>query len=358
MSTTLPGVAMDSPRASVGDDDDDSPQFQSVIDATAIALVGVDVQGRTVLWNRAAESLFGWARHEVLGREPPIIPASLEKEWRLQMRQVLEGGRGADAAEAQRLGRDGRVIPVLRSSSPLHDARGRIVGILDSLLDITAHKQLDEESRALSQVRERELIAMDLHDGLIQSLYAVALGLATAARTEELDPTAARGALQRGRDEIEHIIDEARSYVLDLRARAFAPRDLLAGLRVLMDGVRLNARLEPHVEIDPLVNDRLMPEARAHVLYIAREALSNILRHAQATEVRLTLRVVGDAVHMTIADNGRGFNPSALKRTGRHGLRNMASRARLSGGRLQLHAEPGKGTELRLDLPTARRPVD
>jgi PAS domain S-box-containing protein len=357
MSTMLPGVVMGRPRASAGDDD--TPQFENVSDAIAVALVGVDVEGRVVLWNRAAEALFGWTRDEVLGRNPPIIPSMLEQEWRLQMRQVLEGGRGALMAETQRLARDGRLIPVLRSSSPLHDARGQLVGIVDSLLDITAHKQLDDESRALSQVRERELIAMDLHDGLIQALYAVALGLATSARAENLDVKTARTALQRGRDEIERVIEEARSYLLDLRAREFAPRDLAAGMQVLLDSVRLNGGIEPRVRINPLVNDRLEPETRGHLLYIAREALSNMLRHAGATEVRLELSVADDdAVRLVIADNGRGFDPSSVNRTGRHGLANMASRARLIGGRLEIEAGVGKGTELRLDIPGTRRTAD
>jgi len=87
-----------------------------------------------------------------------------------QMQRVFETGAPAAAAETQRIARDGRSIPVLRSSWPVFDASRRVVGLLDLLVDITGLKQLDEESRALAQVRERELISMDLHDGPIQSL--------------------------------------------------------------------------------------------------------------------------------------------------------------------------------------------
>src|SRR5687768_3796744 len=82
------------------------------IDAISAAIVGVDVHGRVVVWNPAAEALFGWRREEVLGREPPIIPPALRQEWRLQMRQSLEGGRGSVAAETQRINREGRLVPV------------------------------------------------------------------------------------------------------------------------------------------------------------------------------------------------------------------------------------------------------
>src|SRR4029077_12850659 len=111
---------------------------------------------------------------------------ALRQEWHLQMQRVLEIGQATPAAETQRLTRDGRLLAVVRSSSPLRDAAGQVIGLLDTLTDITALKQLEEESRAVSKVRERDLIAMDLHDGLIQSLYAVVLSL--AARERGVDP--------------------------------------------------------------------------------------------------------------------------------------------------------------------------
>jgi PAS domain S-box-containing protein len=319
------------------------------------AVVGVDVAGLTLFWNRAAENLFGWPREDVLGRVPPIVPDELQLEWRLQMRQVIDGDRSPDAAETQRCVRDGRLVSVLRSSAPLHDARGEVIGVLDTLTDITALKQMGDESRALSQVRERELIAMDLHDGMIQSLFAVALNLAAQERTDNLTLDDARQALQRARLEIEHTIGETRSYLFDLRARAFAPRDLLAGLRLLVDAVRLNGAIEPRIELDARVNERLDPEVRGHLLYVAREAIANILRHAQATSVSLQVVVEDDSVTLRVADDGRGFDTTTRTRRGHRGLRNMASRAKLVGGQLAVVSQPSGGTRITLEIPTRRR---
>ncbi len=325
------------------------------LDDVAAAIVGVDLDGKVVIWNSTAEHLFGWQHHEVVGREPPIVPRELHQEWRLQMRQVLDGGRSSDAAETQRLDRGGRLIPVLRSSVALRTARGEVTGVLDTLTDITAHKQLADESRALTQVRERELIAMDLHDGLIQSLYALVLNLAVQERSEDLDVESARAALRRSRAEIERAIEEARSYLFDLRAREFAPRDIVSGLRLLVDALRLNSAIAATLELDPQVNDVLDPEVRGHLLYIAREAVSNILRHAEASAASLSVTVRVEGVCLVITDNGRGFEASVRPKRGHRGLRNMASRARLVGGRLDIdHPEAG-GTRITLKIPTRRR---
>jgi PAS domain S-box-containing protein len=335
-------------RSDVGD---------ALLDATPAAIVGVDRLGRTIVWNRGAESLFGWSREDVIGRTPPIVPKALRQEWRLQMRQVLEGGRSTVAAETQRLARDGRLVPVMRSSAPLVDADGAPIGVLDTLIDMTEHKHLDDESRALAQIRERELIAMDLHDGLVQQLYSVVLGLAAHERDHGHAATPA-ATLGHVRAELESIIDETRRYLYDLRARELMPRNLTAGLRLLVDSLRLNASLTTDLRLDPSADARLEPDVRGQLLYVAREAVSNILRHAEASAVCVELALLDDRVQMTVADNGRGFDASTRGGSRHYGLRNMNTRARLIGGRLSVSSAAGKGTQIRLEIPLPPDPPE
>src|SRR5687768_2135884 len=101
------------------------------LEQTAAATIGVDRRGRTVVWNRGAELLFGWGADDVLGHVPPCVPRALRQEWRLQLREVLDGGRSTPAAETQRIRRDGQVVPVLRASEALVDPDGAPVGVLD-----------------------------------------------------------------------------------------------------------------------------------------------------------------------------------------------------------------------------------
>jgi signal transduction histidine kinase len=274
------------------------------------------------------------------------------------MRRVLETGEPSPVAETQRQARDGRLIPVIRSSAPLKSPDGSVIGLLDTLTDITALKQLDEEARALAQVRERELIAMDLHDGLIQSLYALVLTLDARERAllESSDPAAgpAQEALKAARMDVERVIEETRSYLFDLKAREFVPRDLQSGLLLLTDGLRLNAGVVVDLKFDPSVEALLQPDVRGHLLYLMREAVSNVVRHARATHVQIEVGCVDDRFVLTVRDDGRGFDTTARAPAGRHGLRNMAERARLVGGQLNMQSQPGAGTRLRLELPIFR----
>lgn len=322
----------------------------AALDATAAALVGVDLEGRTVFWSPGAERLFGWTASQVLGRVPPIIPLPLASEWQVQIQRVLRTGQATQPAETQRVARDGRLLTVVRSASPLRDAERHVTGVLDTLTDVTALKHLDEESRALSQVRERELIAMDLHDGLIQSLYAMVLTLDARQRALPVADVAARASLTQTLVDLQRVIDETRSYLFDLHAREFAPRDLASGLRLLADGLRLNAPIQVDLKLDPSSEQAIEPAVRGHLLFLAREAVSNVLRHARASTVLIELSRDDDAVRLAIVDNGRGFSAARRKRVAHHGLRNMAERARLIGGRYAIESSRGRGTRVSVEL--------
>jgi PAS domain S-box-containing protein len=325
--------------------------------STETALVGIDLNGHTALWSSGAESLFGWPAGDVLGHEPPFIPAALRQEWQLEIQKVFESGRPTPVSETQRLTRDNQSITVLRTGTATRDATGRVNGLLDLLVDATALKQLDDEARALAQVRERELIAMDLHDGLIQSLYGVVLNLAARERTLDSgqDPAQneARAAIRDSREVVERVIAETRGYLFSLRERSFTPRSFEAGLRLLVDSLRLNSGIEVRLDYDPAVERLLESEVRGHLLYLVREAISNVLRHASAARTTVEVSRLPEAVVVRVSDNGRGFTVSdAMRAAERHsGLHNMAERARLVGGRLEVVSGPGEGTRVSVELP-------
>jgi PAS domain S-box-containing protein len=327
-----------------------------LLGSTETALVGIDLNGHTAFWSSGAESLFGWPAADVLGHEPPFIPAALRQEWQLELQKVFESGRPTSVSETQRLTRDDQSITVLRTATATRDATGRVSGLLDLLVDATALKQLDDEARALAQVRERELIAMDLHDGLIQSLYGVVLNLAARERT--LDPAQdpaqneARAAIRDSREVVERVIAETRGYLFSLRERSFTPRSFEAGLRLLMDSLRLNSGIEVRLDYDPGVERLLESEVRGHLLYLVREAISNVLRHASAARTTVEVSRLPEAIVVRVSDNGHGFSVSdAMRTAGRHsGLHNMAERARLVGGRLEVVSGPGEGTRVSVEL--------
>src|SRR5438067_5277235 len=138
--------------------DGESAWVAALLNASGTAMLGVDLDGRVRCWSAGAEAVFGWQAAEVIGREPPIVPGPLKQEWQLQMQHVFRTGEPTPAAETERLTRDGRKVWVVRASAPVRDEHGTVIGLADTLTEITALKQLDEETRALTQVRERELV--------------------------------------------------------------------------------------------------------------------------------------------------------------------------------------------------------
>src|SRR5581483_11258173 len=183
------------------------------------------------------------------------------------------------------------------------------------------------------------------------SLYAVTLGLSARALQEEREP--ARATLERGMAQINGVIQEIRNYIFDLRPPEAEPPGLRAGLDRLVEELRVNALIQPEVELGE-IEGLLGPEAEASLLQVIHEATTNVLRHAGASAVAIELRREAGGLVLTVRDNGRGFDPRRAGRRAGDGLRNMAERARRLGGRLTVSSRIGQGTEIRLDAPLDR----
>jgi two-component system NarL family sensor kinase len=197
--------------------------------------------------------------------------------------------------------------------------------------------RLADESARLARAEERTRLAREIHDTLAQSLTAIALHLEGALRHLTVRPERARDRLERALRTARESLEEARRSVLDLRAGPPAGRPLGAAIRGLArsftgeTGVRVRVRSEQKRKL-PL-------RAEAELYRIAQEALTNIHRHARASEVEILLQDTVRGVRLTIRDNGTGFDLRAVE-PDRHGLVGMRERARLLGGTLRVTSRP------------------
>ncbi len=208
--------------------------------------------------------------------------------------------------------------------------------------------RLHEQVRRLAVVEERDRIGRDLHDGVIQRLYAVTLSLDDVPELMDEAPADARDRVEHSIEAIQSAIGDIREFIYDLRPVLLSVADLRAAMGALADEVSLSgATIDVEVEGDSM----LQPELATELLAIAREALSNVGRHA-ATD-RATVRlVVGDrAVRLTVSDAGVGFDPGAPRDAGNHGLSNMRERAEARDGRLVVTSTPGTGTTVVAEIP-------
>jgi signal transduction histidine kinase len=203
------------------------------------------------------------------------------------------------------------------------------------------------ELHRLVVMEDRERIAKELHDGVIQSLFAVGMGLqatATLSPNEEL-----QRRVESAVNEIDRAIRDLRNFIFGLRPGILADRQLDQALRTLAEDFQEKAGVTTAIDIDARVAAELAGRA-SDVVQLTREALSNVGRHAEATTCRVSLFRTAEGAVLEIDDDGRGFNPGA-PRTGGHGLRNIRERCAALGGAVQIQSTPGDGTTLRITLP-------
>jgi signal transduction histidine kinase len=208
------------------------------------------------------------------------------------------------------------------------------------------YRRAQVDLQRLGLMDERERIARELHDGIIQSLFAVGMGLQGAALSAGSPETAARidGAV----GELDGVIRDLRNYIFGLRPGILADRQLDQALRLLAEEVQASSRVPIKVEVDAALAAKLSP--RSHeIVQLTREALSNVTRHAQAKHAAVRLAWSGSNAALTIEDDGIGFDlPSDA--TG-SGLRNMRERASALGGTMHITSRAGEGTKLDLTFP-------
>jgi signal transduction histidine kinase len=200
---------------------------------------------------------------------------------------------------------------------------------------------------------ERIRLGRDLHDGIIQSLYAVGLTIESVRPLVTSDPQEAERRLESTRAGLNATIRDVRDYITGL-----APENLRRGgfahaLGKLLEDLKAGGSAEFEVSVDGAAAARLTPDQSLQTLQIAREAVSNAIRHGRATRITLRLEQQGESVSLLVQDNGVGFDPE-LRRDGGHGLPNMEARARQLGATLHVTSAPAEGSRILASLPAAR----
>ncbi len=221
--------------------------------------------------------------------------------------------------------------------------------------------RLHEQVQRLAIVEERERIGKDLHDSVIQAIYAVGLSLDDVPEMMDEEPNEARRRVERAIDSLDQTIRDIRNFIFGLRPALLDGVGVVEGLAALADEFRVNTMIDVELRAGPTVSAPYIgPDPTAELLSIAREALSNIARHARATRAELTIdpdpAIAG--LEIVIADNGSGFEPAAPRGQGRQGLRNMRTRAISIGATLLVDSRPGAGTRIIVRVPGARADED
>jgi signal transduction histidine kinase len=197
--------------------------------------------------------------------------------------------------------------------------------------------------------RDRQLLAFEIHDGLIQTLTAAALHLEASRAAAGGLSDDARGQLEIGLGLLREGISEGRRFISGLRPPALDEADLKTALDRLAARLSEETGLPIDVDCRPGLEE-LAPLVELTLFRLVQEALTNIRRHSAATRVRVDLRRQEGRVRAVISDNGVGFD-TAQSGLRSFGLRGMRERVRVLGGDLEIESEPGQGTQIVVDLP-------
>lgn len=234
---------------------------------------------------------------------------------------------------------------------PEHTAFLSILGAFAAIS--IANARLSEDSRHAMLASERERIAREMHDGISQSLFSVSLGLELAKRQVVKNPLEARRTLEDLEGQVSASAGEIRRLVYDLRPKNLQELGLVESVRTWVHEATCGADVRGVVEVDGEIQV-LRPSQEACLYRIAKEAVSNAVRHSGCRRIAVLIAYAPECVTLTVSDDGngiaRGETVRRLEGTGA-GLRNMRERIDAEDGVLDVSSEPGNGTAVRAVLP-------
>jgi two-component system sensor histidine kinase DevS len=239
-----------------------------------------------------------------------------------------------------------------RSEAPLDERGLQLLGAVANWAGLAIENaRLHQNVRHMAVLEERDRIGMDLHDGIIQSVYAVGLSLENALHTVDEDKDLAKLRIKESINGLNQAIRDIRAYILDLRPRRMGDDGLMNGLRRLSAEYRANTFSDVSLK-GPEKGLETLPQANALALFhICQEGLANAAKHAGAERVDVNVWVTSERAVMEIHDNGKGFAVEKMSTTIGHGLSNMQTRAHAVGGDVDITSAPGEGTTVLAWVP-------
>jgi len=343
-----------------------SSKLELILNTSPLPITSTDADGRITSWNKASERLFGWTAKEAVGRMCPTIPLEQTEEYVGMVRKAMQGETYVGLVH-YRQKKNGSLLTCSVSAAPQRDARGEPVGVTILVEDITERKRAEEalkvssvQLRALSEslrkAKEEEgiRIARELHDELGAALTSLKWNLT------RLDDDYFKGVKTNGGGNTREKIEEMLSLV---DATINTVRRISSELRPgVLDDLGLIAAIEWHAHqfqvntgiacrFDSQIENVDLSRAEATTIFrIFQEAMTNILRHAQATKVNILIEEEDDEFVLEVSDNGRGITESEKLGTRSLGLLGMRERAHSIGGRIEINGTVGKGTTIIIRL--------
>lgn len=328
--------------------------YRTLVETAHEVIWALDTEGRLTFVNKECQKLLGYEREEVIGRPFSDFVEPAEVERNRAIFEATLAGRDYRDFETIVVGRNGRRVAINVNGAALRSASGEVVGVMGTAQDVTERKRVDAMKRNFSRrllqtlENERRRVARELHDSVGQTLATLGLQINALLQESEGLSQGARRKLKevghRVRDATEAVARLARdnlpaelsdlgvSSAIESFACQFADRH---GLDLMLEVGRVDGLLEEDQEL--------------HLYRIVQEALNNVAKHAEASQVRVAIAQMEDRIVGVVEDDGRGFDTGHLDRG--LGFTTMTERAAMLGGTLDIRSAVGEGTRVEVSIP-------
>ncbi len=323
-------------------------RLQRFVTEAPVGLGILDENWRMVSANKALCELTGYEEHEIVGSTYALYthPEDLSANIVLTD-EFFRGVRSEYIHEKRYIRKSGEIIWVSVKATRVELSGHAGPLLLAAVQDITERKLAMEE---------REHLSRDLHDNILQALYAVGMQLEAGKLSMGKSPRRSKIHMTQAVDQLNNLMLDVRRFIALLTQRTTAEPNFGQALRQLIVSMSGASQSTPELDLTNPVLSFITPKLGEQLLNIVREALSNSTRHARASHRWVRLSLADNTIHLIIGDNGVGFSPKRNRRVG-HGLRNMVARAKQISATFTLQSAPGKGTTVLVDVPLKKGTV-
>jgi PAS domain S-box-containing protein len=347
--------------------------YRALLDASSSAILLLSTECIILGWNRAAETISGWSAHEVLGRRyvDRYVPVEARAAFLAALARVTEGGE-VRGCEFPLMGRTGLQTRLSWNMTQVVGPYGDILGLMAIGTVVVSETEQEKappsaQARVRSEARrvqsaveeERRRIARELHDEFGQALTGLKFDLAWCGLTitPSLMPSAISELARKVKmmsGSVDALLGAVRETAATLRPAMLDDLGLVPALECLGTTFQQRTGTRCTVEVAPAMASTVLPADVAAALFrTTQELLTNVTRHADASQVRIQLSQDAGQVTLIVTDNGKGLTAENLFTSNSCGLRGMQERATLLGGHFSIVGKPGGGTTACASVPVA-----
>lgn len=342
-------------------------KLAAIVESSTDAIISKTLNAKITSWNRAAERMFGYTADEAVGHSITMLIPEDRLNEEAEILHRIRNNETVEHYETVRKRKDGQLIDVSLTISPIIDSKGIVIGASKIARDVTGQKAAaaavreSEIMRSIvdAQESERHRIARDLHDHLGQQLTALRFKL-EAIKTKAAGQPELLAEIDEGREQASRIDLDINFLSWELRPTELDTLGLRDALGSFVREWSASHGIAAEFHSSESKNGRLSPEIETNLYRIVQEGLNNILKHAKATKVSVLLENRSSDTLLIIEDNGIGFDLDADvkkkrdRKGGGLGLVGMRERTALLGGTLEIETNPGKGTSVFARIPISK----